>query len=765
MSEFFSSPLQRAISRGMQPGKNLVEELGELSDYTVSSAKDGEAIVAALQQLPLGREEKTYTTSLRLLTGLFQDVDGRESPAYEVLFESGLPELVRIFRAQFPTTDDKLADDLLFVLKILAMYGAPEGPECVLQAVRLPLKPGDYMWQMVLGGYSPEHPQRDEIFAALRDPLPPDFIGMSLLDAANGAAIEGDLAEHPFDTPAGHAQLRAWLEDTNPEHFSYAHSATAALPFLDPEARDPLLDIALDHVDTGVQLEGAWAAAKVGRDEGLDFLARYCLDVNHGDVAARYLKELDREDRIPEAATNPDFQAKTTFARWLSHPNELGRAPDEIEIIDKRELVWPPEHEPTDFWLVRFLARDPEGLEADRIDCGLVGSMTWSFLTYQMHLRPPEDAYAIHCYFEMQNLNLIEEAEVDDPSDYAHQVAQWQGPPLVDLKLQEVAEISPELQITPRLVVLGTATVEGVPGWIVLDGPRSQFYPAAEQPSDASRIPPTLMMHVGRQILGFPLTADRLTYLNQSKPQVDPELFLGSYERLLKEVADRRTPPERQKELLVSWSPLTRHFDKYVELLSAANGIPLVQTRIEAYHRVLAIATEADESIRRDVLDELGLVGSKFNDLVTDLQATDNQQAAEALLDLFAPLWDSNLGYGQLSSAAFRLGRVDVAEKFALKLLNDYEQYFRSEEMSRLAELWHSRGETDRARELLLDCLRKTAVHIQESKYNSDRDMFAAEYAVHRATYLKLFDNDEEGLLAQGIVVDPLQLPRIQRTE
>lgn len=750
----------------MQPGHDLADELSELNEYSIKSAKDAEVICAALRQLPQPPDDKNFRSRVHALTGLFQDVEGSDVPAFEVLSEQGLPEMVRIFRELLPTATEEgeekgAGDDLLFILKILALYAADEGPECLLQAARLPLKPGDYMWHPILTSYAPEHPQRDEVFSALANPLPADFIAMSLLDAANSASIEGDLENHPFDSPAGYAQLQKWLEGRNPEHFSYAHSATAALPFLDAEARDPLLTIALEHVDTGVQLEAAWAAAKVGREEGLDFLARYCLDVNHGDVAARYLRELDREDCIPDQARDPAFQAQANFARWLAHPNELGRAPDELKIVDTRELSWPPEREPSDFFIIRFLARDPEGLEADQIDCGLVGSMTWCFFSGKMHLRPPEDVYAIHCYWEMQHHDLIEEAEIEDESEYEHQVAQWQGPPLVNLKLSQVAEISPDLQITPRLVVLGSATVDGQEGWVVLDGPRSQFYPTAEQPPESGEFP-ILKIHVGRQLLGFPPTADRKPFLEQPQPQVDPELFLAAYEQLLKEAADPHTPPERQKELLNSWSPTTRHFDKYVELTAAAKNAPIPMTRVEAYHRILSIATEADDSIRPAVLDELSLVGSKFNDVISDLQDSGATEPALALLNSFVPIWNSNLGYGQLCAAAFRLQRWELAEECALKLKAGLDHYFRSKAMSLLAEIWHARGETDKALDLLRECLQKTAVHIQESKYNSDRDMFAAEYAFHRDTYLRISGGDEASLLAAGIVVDPLQLPRIQ---
>ena len=69
---------------------------------------------------------------------------------------------------------------------------------------------------------------------------------------------------------------------------------------------------------------------------GYDHLARFCLDVNRSEKARNYLAELGREDAIPAEALDPDFRAKAEFSQWLAHPNELGRAPDDLEIIEKR---------------------------------------------------------------------------------------------------------------------------------------------------------------------------------------------------------------------------------------------------------------------------------------------------------------------------------------------------------------------------------------------------------------------------------------------
>jgi hypothetical protein len=48
----FSSPLQRALKRGLATDGDLDEVLRPLTDYKIRSRKDAEAIVEALSRLP-----------------------------------------------------------------------------------------------------------------------------------------------------------------------------------------------------------------------------------------------------------------------------------------------------------------------------------------------------------------------------------------------------------------------------------------------------------------------------------------------------------------------------------------------------------------------------------------------------------------------------------------------------------------------------------------------------------------------------------------
>ena len=170
----------------------------------------------------------------------------------------------------------------------------------------------------------------------------------------------------------------------------------------------------------------------------------------------------------------------------------------------------------------------------------------------------------------------------------------------------------------------------------------------------------------------------------------------------------------------------------------------------------LRLAEQADASIRDEVHDTGSVLGEGFDAYIDGLVSCGATGKIPAMIELFSPHWDNNAGYCRLGRAAFKAGQHDIAEHYFLKLCDQMESYYRTEEMSMLAEIWHGRNETQRAGDLLIDCMRKLLAKIRESKYNSDRKVFAEELGTHRATYLRLFPNGESELADRGIPADPL---------
>jgi hypothetical protein len=747
----FDSILRRSIRRGLQPGRDLAKELRELGAYVVKSRGDAQAICEALDQLPASAPTNA-NCPLRSLVTLFQNVPSADAPAFRELYVHGVPRLIRVLDQRIVDSDANKPDDLLLLLKILAMYGSREGAEQIVRAARRPFAPDSYMWHVILAQFSHEHPHREYVFDALSEPMPPGFIGVALLDSANSAAIVGTLPRHPFNSASGRKRLQDWLEDDDPERASYAHSTTAALPFIDEPDRNRLLELALDHFDAGVQMEAAWAAARLGREAGLRILARDCLDVNRSDTAQRYLNELSRPDLIPADAQEPGFRARAEFANWLAHPNELGRAPDEVEIVDHRMLAWPPERSERPFWLIRFRMQDETGLNDDRVECGLVGGMTWCFFTYKLHQRPPEDGYAIHCCWEMEHAGLIEQTDVTNSKEYAGMLGQWSGTPLTDARITKIAELSPKLGHPARLVALASATLDGCEGWAVLDGPRSTWYPRDEQPGDTGESV-VLRIHVGRHLLGLTRTVDRRSYLSGESPQRDPKQIIAAYEKLL--AIAESAPTDQQARMLAEGGPLGNHFDAYTAARAAVTNVSRSVASKNLFQRFLAIWRKADESIRGKLIDVFSVLGRHFDSQIDILVSDGAIDEVVELIGMFAPYWRHNLGYRKLGSAAFKAGQRGMAEEYFLSLREGLKSYHRAEEMSMLAEIWFDRGEQARAADLLVDCMTGLIREIQGSKYNSDRETFAAEYQHHRSTYLRLFPDGQSALTAKELPDSP----------
>lgn len=396
------SPLTEALQKWTEEGGDLDDILSSESDHPVETPAEANAICAALDALrtkPELLDEEAVSSPLHTLTAFFQQAEGDE--AIELLRQNGLPRLRAWVRdaLEEKEMDD---DDVMFILKILAMYGQPEDVELIAEAARKPINADGFMWSVILGQFSSEHPGSADMIEALRSPLPSDFLRVAYLDMVNGLAIAEELEQHPFDADEGLKQLATWLRDMDEDNFSYAHSATAALPFISSAAQEELLQIAASHPDPGVRMEAAWAQAKIGDSAGLQRLVELCLDPNHSYTAQHYLEELQHADMIPDAAREPDFRAIAEMSNWLAHPNEYGSPPDSIELYDTRELYWPPSDDTRRLSLVKYTYDNEGDDDESESGVGMVGSITFALFGETTADLSPEDIYALHCCWELE---------------------------------------------------------------------------------------------------------------------------------------------------------------------------------------------------------------------------------------------------------------------------------------------------------------------------------------------------------------------------
>jgi hypothetical protein len=390
--------------------------------HDLTTAAEAEALCRAVASPHIYTRGEFGPSALFDLMECFQASESREASFH--LRDHGLPILRKILigalrdaRPDSGTSDDAVIHERrkahLFVVKVLCAYQQRGDAALIVQAARDPDLAGGYLWGTIFGMTAERHPEAAEICVRLADPLPSGEIITAYLDFANRLSRAGAIERHPFDSVAGLARLSAWLSDRGDEFAAAAVGAASSIPFLDSSAREPLLELASRHSDGLVRLEEAWARTKLGQESGRARLVEFCRDPRYFERAACYLDELGLGHLIPPETDQPDFVALAEMSRWLAHPMEFGRPPDEIVEYDTRELNWPPTGRRHRFWLFKFHyeARDGEPVH-DGI--GLVGSDTFALHITSATLAP-EDVYGLHCCFEMQGDPRIPK----DPDDWS----------------------------------------------------------------------------------------------------------------------------------------------------------------------------------------------------------------------------------------------------------------------------------------------------------------------------------------------------------
>ncbi len=272
------SKLSSVLVKWESEGGDLAGLIRNLGANPIRDRADAQAVCHALACPRVTQPDVRARTITPVLTlaALFQHIANEE--AFVDLGHRGLPLLRTRAHEWLGQTKDRETDDLLFILKILAGYGRVEDLDLIVEAVRLPLDPQSHLWPLIFEQMDDGHRAWRRLYDGLREPLPEGVLGVAYLDFASGHVSRAGLDDHPFASPAGVAKLHAWLSDPDEEHFSRAHSAAAALPFLPEASRKELLALADAHPDIMVRMEAAWARAKSGDERGRRQLQDWCRD-------------------------------------------------------------------------------------------------------------------------------------------------------------------------------------------------------------------------------------------------------------------------------------------------------------------------------------------------------------------------------------------------------------------------------------------------------------------------------------------------------
>jgi hypothetical protein len=112
-------------------------------------------------------------------------------------------------------------------------------------------------------------------------------------------------------------------------------------------------------------------ALNSNRDPDPDYLAGFAA---HPLTRARLydiLEERARTDLFPERYYNAPFFAEADLVYWLAHPNELGQAPDEIELMGTVRRT--TGSKTGEFYVFRFRTQPPHWAAPDGWLAGIAG--------------------------------------------------------------------------------------------------------------------------------------------------------------------------------------------------------------------------------------------------------------------------------------------------------------------------------------------------------------------------------------------------------
>ena len=413
-----SSPVVGLLGENLPPGKDLRAALREHDIGEIADEREAMAVLASYRQLCLADDPRSQH-----LLSLFRKPGSAD--VFGCFYRYGMPlvhERLRTFAGrehwgvQGEDEDDEARREIFVLLTTLSGYAYPEAFADIIRAGQVEGLHDNFRWGLVYDAGN----AADEDFLTLikqngKD-LPTGFACVAYLDRCNVLALENDLEPHPFSSDAGVARLGEYFTDRDPEHFSYATSAATALAFIGHPGRDRLLELGSQHLSPKVEAEVAWAGAKLGRPEGIAKLVELTGDWRTGGRAIEFLRELELEDRIPEASSDPAHLALCEMAHWLEHPHELGELPDSLEVLDLREIYWPPLERRSHLAIVRWTRGDDSGAGTTG------GTTTWCFFGRDESSEEPLDVYARHCNWQLRAAEIEGAPEDYDALDYGREL-------------------------------------------------------------------------------------------------------------------------------------------------------------------------------------------------------------------------------------------------------------------------------------------------------------------------------------------------------
>lgn len=454
--------------------------------------------------------------NLPLLEALFQGLAQRYTPGSSdaeaptaLLAESTLTSLAPLYDTLGPRNSSRYQ-----ILRVLASAGNSTALE--LFAQRLVDDPPTEPRQLdaaCVPLFQATHLDVDALFPKLFDSLGQPILAAIVLDLANHLYRRGMVDVHPAasraeslarllkamaerlrlveEQPGKYAADQQELQKLIGESASLIISLCDALGAIGDDAAVPALNTVLEVRHRRLRAEAATALARLGEKRGTEMLVELAADPASRIRALAYLEELDRLEAVPQEHRSPAAGAEGQLSSWLAEPQQIGLAPQSIEVVDQRRQFWPGFDEPQDCFLIRYEYPFPK---ATLIGIGLVGPTTYC-LAVDLQDLSPADIYAIYAGWHADHPELFEE-DVTELADSERDVYEMAG--------KEIDAENVELALVGRFFGLNLpvyrARRANQPGFFVVDGDKMAWYGAGNnsRPLGARE---AYWIHKGRRLL------------------------------------------------------------------------------------------------------------------------------------------------------------------------------------------------------------------------------------------------------------------------
>ena len=175
-------------------------------------------------------------------------------------------------------------------------------------------------------------------------------------------------------TPAQQTEGLGWIWE---DEYLKARDITSLLldimGYLSPDAVLDTLNEALSYQDPRLKYFAVQSLLKMGEAVDNDTLFSLAASAEVRSMLFHHLNEIKRLDLYPKEYFSKEAFAEADMVNWLIFPTELGRAPDQIELMKVVEIDTQTEDGIIEFYVFRFRTLPPHWAAKDGWMAGISG--------------------------------------------------------------------------------------------------------------------------------------------------------------------------------------------------------------------------------------------------------------------------------------------------------------------------------------------------------------------------------------------------------